>query len=243
MATSTIAQDESRTAAAPRGLLDRPWIHLLWFAVGAGLGFAIPFFFTSILDLQHDWYYFAYFTVTLSFLSAYARTMRVDVVELFLRSWRWSVAIGIPISAFLVIGVLSRDATDGPEGPYAVFEGLWRGLAYGVVDALLLTAFPGSVAFVFLRKNISGIVRRLLFALVALPMVLGITGSYHLGYEQFREDGIGGPEFGNTVISVPMLATANPIGSVIAHASMHVAADIHVYETDLYLPPQTEAPE
>jgi hypothetical protein len=169
--------------------------------------------------------------------------MHVDILDLFRRSWKWSAAIGIPVSAFLVTGVLGRDPTDGPTGAYAVFEVVWRGLAYGVVDALLLTAFPGAVAFALLRGHISGIGRRLIFALVALPMVLVITGAYHLGYEQFREDGIGGPELGNAVISVPMLATANPLGSVMAHASMHVAADIHVYETDLYLPPQTEAPD
>jgi len=112
----------------------------MWFAGGAGLVFATPYIFTSILDLQHDWYYLVYFAATLAFLSAF-------------------------------------------------------------------------------------------------------TGVYHLGYDQFREDGIGAPEFGNTVISIPMLATANPVGSVMAHASMHIAADIHVYETDVYLPPQTEAPD
>jgi hypothetical protein len=74
------------------------------------------------------------------------------------------------------------------------------------------------------------------------PLVLVITGAYHLGYEQFREDGIGPPEIGNTIISVPMLATGNPLGSIAAHASMHVTADIHAYETDVFLPPETEAP-
>jgi hypothetical protein len=46
---------------------------------------------------------------------------------------------------------------------------------------------------------------------------------------------------GNTIISVPSLLTANPVGSIIAHASMHVAADVHAYETDVFLPPQTDA--
>jgi hypothetical protein len=243
MTTSTIAREEPRTAGARPGFRERTWIHLLWFAGGVVLGFAIPYIFTSLLDLQHDWYLLVYFAGTLTFLSAYARVMRINVPDLFLRSWKPSAAIGLPVGVFLVLGVLSRDSTDGPEGLYAVFEVVWRGFAYGVVDALLLTAFPGAVAFAVLRGNIAGIGRRLLFPLVMIPLVFIITGVYHLGYEQFRDDGIGGPEFGNAVISVPMLATANPIGSVMAHASMHVAADIHVYETDLYLPPQTEAPE
>jgi hypothetical protein len=44
------------------------------------------------------------------------------------------------------------------------------------------------------------------------------------------------------IISVPMFATANPAGSVLAHASMHVAATVYSYETDVFLPPQTHVP-
>jgi hypothetical protein len=219
------------------------WAHLVWFVGGAALAFATPYLFTCALDLQHDLYYLIYFTAILGFLSAYVAMMQVDVLHNFRYGWRWSLAIGVPVSAFLVAGVLARDSTGGPDGLYSMFEVLWRGLAYGVIDALMLTVFPGLVALALLRGNIAGLGRRLLFAAVMLPLVLFITGVYHLGYEQFREDGIGAPEFGNTVISMPMLATANPIGSVIAHASMHIAADIHLYETDVYLPPQTEAPE
>jgi hypothetical protein len=78
--------------------------------------------------------------------------------------------------------------------------------------------------------------------LASLVMVLIITGAYHLGYEQFREVGVGQPEIGNVIISVPMFATANPAGSVLAHASMHVAATVYSYETDVFLPPQTHVP-
>jgi hypothetical protein len=70
-------------------------------------------------------------------------------------------------------------------------------------------------------------------------MVWIITATYHLGYEQFREDGVAGPETGNTIISLPAIVTANPAGAVVAHAAMHVTAVTHAYETDLYLPPQT----
>jgi hypothetical protein len=150
--------------------------HLAWFAAGAALSFAVPYVSTSILDLQHDWYYLTYFSVILAFLSGYVRAMQVDIPDLFYRSWRWSVGIGIPVAAFLVMGVLSRDSTSGPGGTYAVFQVLWRGLAYGVVDALLLTAFPGSVAVALLKNDIAGIRRRLLFAAATLPLVLIVTG-------------------------------------------------------------------
>ncbi len=72
-----------------------------------------------------------------------------------------------------------------------------------------------------------------------MPLVLLITATYHLGYPQYREDGVGKPEIGNTIISVPMFATANPIGALIAHATMHTTAVAHSYETDVFLPPKT----
>jgi len=220
----------------------RPWRHLVWFVVGAAIAFAVPYLFTSVLDLNHDLYYLIFFAITLAFLSAYASATQIDLGDLFRRNWRWSFAVGIAAAAFVSANVLSRDSTPGPSGAYAVFEVFWRGGTYGVVDALLLTAFPGVVALGLLRNNLEGLWRKIVYVLAALPLVLIITGTYHLGYKQFREDGIGPPEFGNTVISTPMFATANPIGSIFAHASMHVAADIHSYETDIFLPPQTDAP-
>ena len=66
-----------------------------------------------------------------------------------------------------------------------------------------------------------------------------ITATYHLGYPQYRQDGVAKPETGNTIMSIPMLATANPIGSVAAHVSMHVTSITHSYETKIFLPPET----
>ena len=68
-----------------------------------------------------------------------------------------------------------------------------------------------------------------------------ITAVYHLGYSQYREDGIGAPETGNTIISMPMLLSTNPIGSVLDHAAMHTPAVAHSYETEVRVPPATNA--
>jgi hypothetical protein len=217
-------------------------VHLTWFAAGTALGFAVPWLFTSVLDLQHDLYYAGYFGVVISFLALYARATALDAADMFRENWRWSLALGIPTAAFVVANVLLQSGTPGPSGAYAIFEVGWRGLMYGMVDALLLSAFPAAVAFALLSGRVAGLGRRALFALVMLPMVIVITGFYHLGYQQYREDGISGPETGNAIISIPTLLSANPLGSVVAHAAMHVAADLHSYETDTFLPPQTETP-
>jgi hypothetical protein len=83
--------------------------------------------------------------------------------------------------------------------------------------------------------------RRAALAVVTLALSLVITATYHLGYEQFRDDGVLQPELGNFLITLPAAATGNPLGSVLAHGSRHVAADVHAYETDVFLPPETSA--
>ncbi len=215
-----------------------PLPQLAWFAAGVTGAFLVPFVFTSLLDLQHDLYYLVYFGFALAFLYSYARWNSLDVGELFRRNLLWSLGLGGLAAAFVVTNVLSRDSTPHPSGPYFGFEILWRGAAYGAVDALLLSVFPCLVAYAFVGGHLNGALRKCGYGLLALFLVAVITGVYHLGYEQFRDDGIAGPEIGNTVITVPMLLTLNPAGSILAHSSMHVAAEVHSHETDLFLPPQ-----
>jgi hypothetical protein len=213
-----------------------------WFAGICVLAFLVPFVFSSLLELHHDVYYLVYFVAALGALAAFVQATGVDVVGLFRQNWRLSLVVGAFSTAFVVWNVLGRtDSTPHPDGPYFAFEVAWRGALYGVVDALLLTALPVAVAYGVMRGRISGLVARAKFAVLAMGMIVTITAVYHLGYEQFREDGVGQPETGNTIISVPAIVSMNPLGSVVAHTSMHVAAAVHAYETDVFLPPQTDA--
>jgi hypothetical protein len=223
-------------AAVPRWLR-----HAAWFAVVSALVFLVPFVGISVLDLQHDVYYLGYFLTAVAVLAVYVRVEEVDLRRIVTHAWPWSVALGLLAAAAVAANVLAEDATTRPSGPYFAFELLWRGVGYGAVDALLLSAFPGMVAYSILRGRVGGLLGKVRFAALALPLVLAITATYHLGYPQYREDGVGKPETGNTVISVPMLATANPIGSVLAHATMHTTAVVHAYETPVFLPPETKA--
>jgi hypothetical protein len=213
----------------------------VWFVGVAAVAFLIPFVGVSVLDLQHDLFYLVYFATTAALLVAYVRTEHVDIRRIVRHAWPWSLGLGIVVGVAQVYNVLGEDATDRPSGGYFVFELLWRGVTYGVVDALLLSAFPGLIAYSILRGRVGGFRGKLRFTALALPLILVITATYHLGYPQYREDGVAMPEVGNTMISVPMLVTANPIGAVVAHASMHTTAVAHSYETDQFLPPETDA--
>jgi hypothetical protein len=148
--------------------------------------------------------------------------------------------VGIPTAVFVVWNVFRTDSgTPRPHGAYFAFEVTWRGFGYGAVDALLLTVFPCVVAYSILHGRVGGWRGHVRYIALAVPLIWIITATYHLGYPQIRQDGLQKPEVGNTIISVPMLATANPIGSIAAHAAYHVTAVTHSYQTGNFLPPQT----
>jgi hypothetical protein len=212
---------------------------LRWFAAALVVGFAIPFVGSSALGLQHDVYLGMYFVVVLALFSAYALTTRLDVAAAVHRNWKLGVALGLVFGVALVRNVFSEAATPHPGGGYFIFELVWRGAIYGAVDALLLTVLPCLVVYRSLGGRLASWRRRLAYFGASLALVGTITAVYHLGFAQYRSDGVGAPETGNTIISMPMLLSANPIGSIADHSAMHISAVAHSYETEVRLPPPT----
>ena len=216
--------------------------HFAWFAVVCVVAFLVPHLGVSVLDLQHDLFYLVYFAVTIAPVATYVRVEQVDVAAIFLRRWRWSLGVGALLAVFLVFNVFNTSgATARPHGAYFVFELLWRGVGYGLIDTLLLTVFPCFVAYGLLHGRVDGLKGKLRFAALTLPLVLVVTATYHWGYPQYREDGLSRPETGNVLISIPAFATANPVGSVVAHVSQHVAAVTHAYESRIFNPPERKS--
>jgi len=212
-----------------------------WFLGICVTAFLIPYTFSSLLDLHHDVYYLIYFAITLAVLGTYVRLNQIDFRGVLGRNWKLSLILGAVATAFVVWSVLGRiDSTPHPGGVYFVFEIVWRGVIYGVVDSLLLSAFPGLVAWQLMHQDISGLARRAAYGAITLLLVVFITAAYHLGFDELRnKEGIANPEIGNTIISLPVVLSANPLGSIIAHTSMHLAAVTHAYESKDRLPPQT----
>jgi hypothetical protein len=214
---------------------------LRWFAAATAVSFAVPFIFSSVLGLQHDVYLGIYFVVVLVGFAVYARATGLDVRATLRRHWKLGVALGVVFGFALVGNVFADKATPHPHGIYYVFELIWRGGLYGAVDALLLTVLPCLVAYRALGAHLATWWRRGAYFAASLALVITITGVYHLGFTQYRHDGIGQPETGNVLISMPMLLSANPIGSIADHMAMHISAVAHTYNTDVRLPPPTRA--
>jgi hypothetical protein len=231
----------AHTHAVPRAIPEAIH-HGVWFAFVCGVAFLIPYVGVSVLDLQHDLFYLIYFAVTLTLIATYARLEQVDVAAIFRRRLRWSLGVGVVVAGCLVFNVVETSgATPRPNGAYFVFELLWRGVGYGVVDTLLLTVFPCFVGYELLHGRVEGLTGKLRLTAVMLPLVIVITASYHWGYPQYRQDGLSRPETGNVLISIPTFATANPAGSLVAHVSQHITVVTHAYESRIFNPPATKA--
>lgn len=214
---------------------------LRWLAAAAAVGFAVPFVGSSILGLQHDLYLGIYFVAVLWLWTAYATATRLDFRAVLVRNWKPGVVLGLVFGVFLVRNVFSENGTPRPSGAYYWFELLWRGGIYGAIDALLLTVLPCVIVYRALGGRLPSWRRRLGYFGVSLVLIAALTAVYHLGFTQYRRDGVRAPETGNVIISMPMLLTANPIGSIADHMAMHISAVTHEYETGVRLPPPTKA--
>jgi len=211
---------------------------VMWFVGGAAIAFLIPLVGADLLELHHDLYLLGYLTIAGGFLASFAAHHDVDWRGwLRTRMW-WSVGAGALVAFAIVRKVMSDPSMDHPSGAFFWFELVWRGVLYGTMDALLLFVFPAAVAYLLLRD--AGRRRRLRFAGLTLLFSVTITAIYHLGYPQFRGTDLAQPEIGAMVAWVPTALTGNPIGAVIVHDAYHLAANVHTYRSDIYLPPDLE---
>ena len=211
--------------------------HLKWIVIGAIVGFGASFIFGDLMTLPLDLYYLIYFGIIITFFSIYIKKTQLNLKEWFSRRLVWGILLGLVFGALMIQIVLSRPTTEKFTGSYLAWLIFWRGLVYGAIDGLLLSVFPWVVTWRAFDVRARPEERKIRFSLLALVFVLAMTTAYHLGYSDFRSKKIIEPNIGNVIISIPTLASANPISSPIAHATMHITAILHSPKTELFLPP------
>ena len=214
--------------------------HLVWIPLGAGVAFLASFVFGDLIALPVDLYYLVYFAVILGFLRFYVKRTRLDLREWASRRLVLGIVFGVLGGILLAQGVLSRAPTPQLSGGMLLWALVWRGVADGAVDGLILLAFPWVVTWRAFGRARAGWDRRAGATLVAWLGILFVTTAYHLGYRDFRSSQILQPNIGSTIGAIPTLVSANPVGSVVSHVFLHVTAVVHSPETDLFLPPHRE---
>lgn len=210
----------------------------LWFLAAGLLGFGVSAFFAEYLKLSRRVFLIPYIILTSVFLVGFFSGYQTNLQGLFSTNWLWGLVAGSAVGAFLVKNVLSQPASHTPLGWKLLLDIAWVGVAYGIIDAFFLNVMPVLVvenaatalwAFTLQGKFLTGG--------VALIASLLITLAYHLGYSEFRNRRVLFVLMGNALITLAFLVSGNPLGALLSHTVMHVAATIRGPETTIQLPP------
>jgi hypothetical protein len=215
------------------------WVAILWILGASLLGFMISAVFAGWIKCSRNLFLVFYLLPGGMFLAAFFHLNEIDVVASVSENWLWGLLFGLLASVFLVRHVLSQPATRQHAGLTLTFDLAWSGLVYGLMDALLLNVMPvlavraGFSQFEW-ADTLAG--RIGLGALGMLGSLL-ITLTYHLGYPEFRNSKVVKVLVGNSIITLAFLLSGNPLGALISHPAMHVAAVLRGPETTIQLPP------
>ena len=210
-----------------------------WLLAGFALGFLVPFVGADLLGLQRDVYYGFYAVFAFGFFGLWASSAEQPIRAMLARRWVLALVLGLAFAGVMAFVVLQQDATTRPAGLTLAAALVWRGVVYGAADGLLLSSFPilavvAAFAGSPLCSTLSG---KLRIGALALLASIAMTAAYHAGYSDFRSGKIANPTAGDVIWSIPTLVTLNPVAAPIAHVGLHVAAVLHSYNTDLFLPP------
>lgn len=215
-------------------------LHALGWVIGASiLGFSISAIFAGWLKLTRNRFLLVYIPLAGAFLCAFTVLNDLSVIAIVSRQLLLGVVWAALASVFLVRHVKSQPATRQNSGTRLAIEMSWAGLMYGLIDALFLNVMPvlavGLWASAFDWPATLWV--KLAVGLIGLGASLLVALAYHLGYPEFRNPNVRTVLVGNSVITLAFLLSGNPLGSMISHAIMHIAAVWQGPETTLQLPP------
>lgn len=209
-----------------------------WVALAAAAAGATSGIFSGVLHWSRPAFVGVWLGVAGVILAAYFLATGVSPAVQLRRRRAAGVAIGLLVGAVLAASVFRQPAAPVPAGPRLLTALLWPGIAYGVVDALMLTVLP--VLALYGSRPAAELARpggRLRAAGAALVGSLLVTAAYHLGFAEFRGPALAGPLIGNAVVTLSYLLAGNPLAPVLSHTAMHVAAVLHGAATTAQLPP------
>lgn len=214
------------------------WLLYLGWSLAAGVvGFSISLFFSGWLHLSRRLYVIPYVGLSGLFLYAFAVWSEVDFTRLLLDNRFLGLATGILLGAWMVKNTLSQPASTRTTGFTLLFDLLWLGVTYGLMDALVLSALPVLATWqafallgwtsTWLGKIIGGL----------LAVAASIAVAYHLGYTEYRSGKVFGSVIGNTTMTLGYLLTGNPLASILSHIIMHIEGVLRGPASVVQLPP------
>lgn len=208
-----------------------------WLALAGIVGFAVSATFSWGLQWSRSLFLVPYVAIAGAFVFLYFR-MRPLPARRWVGSWP-STLLAVAVASFLLWrNIQGQPSSAAPEGAGLLFALAWTGVAYGVMDALLLNVVP-VLAVGGPPADMPEATRgaRLRQGLVALAASLLVTAAYHAGYTEFHGTSMLLVLVGNTIITGTYLLSGSPLAAVATHVIMHAMAVLHGMETTLQLPP------
>jgi len=214
-------------------------ISILWLIGACLVGFGISAIFSGWLKLSRRLFLIPYISISGLVLFLFLYNNPIVNKEFWLHNWIWGLVASVIAGAFLVKNVFSQTYSQTVKGLPFYVDMVWFGIAYGIIDGLLLNVMPVvAVLNIFFELGLSGnISGQILFGVFALAASLVVTLFYHLGYPEFRNKSVLFVLLGNTIITMTFILSGNPLAAVLTHMVMHVAAVIRGPETTIQLPP------
>ena len=174
------------------------------------------------------------------FFYAFLRWSRSSVLDLLRHKWIWGAVFAVPLAMFTVNNILSQPASPRSQGLSLVFDLLWAGVIYGLVDALLLSVLPTLAtwrAFTALGWTAHWW-GKIAVGILAVVLSLVVTVAYHSGFPECRvSGGLFGPALGNGAMTIGYVLSGNPIAALFSHMAMHIAAVLQGPASVMQLPP------
>ncbi len=216
------------------------YVHFLWIAAAAVLGFAVSAIFAGLLHLPRSVYLLIYLAIVAPFLYAFVRWSHVSFSDLLRHNWMWGLLVALLAGIFVVRNVFSQPASTTSGGLSLVWDILWLGVVYGALDALFLSVLPVLATWQAFSGFgwAQGLGGKVVVGIAALIASLLVTVAYHLGYPEYRMGGgVMGPSIGNSVMSLGYVLANNPISAIFSHIAMHIAGVLHGPASVMQLPP------
>jgi hypothetical protein len=218
-------------------------ISIIWLIGASLIGFGMSAIFSGWLKLSRRLFLIPYIAISGLVLFLFLYNNPIVNIEFCLHNWFWALFVSIIAGAFLVKNVISQPYSQTVKGLPFYVDIIWFGIAYGIIDGLLLNVMPVVAVFnIFSENNFLGnIPGQILIGVIALLASLFVTLFYHLGYPEFRNKSVLFVLLGNTIITMTFILSGNPLAAVLTHTIMHVAAVFRGPETTIQLPPHYQS--
>jgi hypothetical protein len=218
---------------------------VLWLITGSIIGFGIAAISADLLKLKRNLFLLLYIPCVLILLFLFTRSNDISIKEILLYNLYWGLLGAVLSGVFVIKNVFSQPSSPRNRGAAFILDLFWPGMAYGLVDALLLSVLPVIAMRLTLTGNfwIESWTGRICFGSIALLASFLITTVYHYGFPEFRGKRIIWPNIGNGILTLAYLLTMNPLAAILPHMAMHVAAMVHGRESTGQVPPHYDNKE